>query len=78
MANETARYAAELFPGDYASRRYCIETKCGLALTPEFIQARIAVLTDPNHEESQRFAKLYGGSYREQVPAWFQRAAAEA
>ncbi len=77
MADDTERYAAELFPSDYASWRYCIEVKCGLALTPEFLQARIAILGDPRHEEALRFASLYGGSYREQVLAWFRRAAAE-
>lgn len=78
MADDTERFAAELFPGDYTSWRYCIEVKCGLALTPQFLQARIAALGDPRHEESQRFAKLYGEQYREQVLAWFQRAATEA
>ena len=78
MADDTKRYAAELFPGDYTSWRYCIEVKCGLALTPGFLEARIAVLGDPHHEESQRFARSYGEPYREQVSAWFQHAAAEA
>jgi hypothetical protein len=77
MTDDTERYEAELFPGDYASWRYCIEVKCGLALTPEFLRARIAVLSDPRHEESQRFANLYGKSYRKQVLDWFHRAAAE-
>jgi len=77
MADDTERYAAEMFPSDYPSWRYCIEVKCGLALTSEFLQARIAVLGDPRHEDSQRFAKLYGETYREQVLAWFQWAAAE-
>ncbi len=78
MADNTERYAAELFPSDYTSWRYCIEVKCGLALTPEFLKARIAVLGDPRHEESQRFASLYGESYHEQVLGWLQRAASEA
>ena len=78
MADDTERYAAELFPSDYASWRYCIEVKCGLALTPEFLQARIAILGDPRHEDALRFARVYGESYREQVLAWFRRAAAEA
>jgi hypothetical protein len=78
MVGESKRYAAELFPSDYTSWRYCIEVKCGLALTPEFLRERIAVLSDRQHNETQRFIKLYGESYREQVLAWFQRAAAEA
>lgn len=77
MADDTERYAAELFPSDYTSWRYCIEVKCGLALTPEFLRVRIAVLGDQHHEEAQRFARLYGEPYREQVLGWFRRAAAE-
>jgi len=78
MAEDNAGYAAELIPSDYASWRYCIEVKCGLALTPDFIQARIAVLSDAGQEETQRFARLYGDAHREQVLAWFRQAAAGA
>jgi hypothetical protein len=77
MHDDTNRYADEMFPSDYASWRYCIEDKCGQALTPEFVQARIAVLGDRQHEESRRFASLYGEPWRKQVLAWFQRAAGE-
>ena len=77
MADDTERYAAEMFPSYYTSWRYCIEVRCGLALTPGVLQARIAVLGDPHHEESRRFTKLYGKPYQEQVLAWFQRAADE-
>lgn len=77
MTDNAEHYAAELFPTDYASWRYCIEVKCGLPLTPDYIQARIAVLADPSLEESRRFAGLYGEPYREQVLAWFRRAADE-
>ncbi|MGD2119688.1 MAG: hypothetical protein PVG66_15125 [Chromatiales bacterium] len=69
------RYAEEVFPGDYASWRYCIEVKCGLALTPEYIQARIVALSETGNEETQRFTRLYGDAYRQQVLAWFQQAA---
>ena len=77
-AKDTERYAGEMFPGDYASWRYCIEVKCGLTMTPEFLQTRIAILGDPSHEEAQRFAKCYGEPYRQQVLGWFQRAATDA
>jgi len=77
-AIDTEHHAEELFPSNYASWRYCIEIKCGQPLTPEFVQARIAVLSDPSHEESRRFASLYGESWREQVLTWFQHAATEA
>jgi hypothetical protein len=77
MVEETQRYTAELFPSDYESWRYCIEVKCGVGFTPEFLQERIAVLGDPRHEESQRFASLYGEAYLKQVLTWFERAAGE-
>jgi hypothetical protein len=77
MVDDTERYDGELFPSNYASWRYCIEVECGLALTPEFLQARIAILGDPRHEESRRFTKLYGKPYYAQVLDWFRRAAAE-
>ncbi len=71
-----ARYEEELFPQSYESWRYCIEHKCGLRLTSDFIQQRISILTDPRQEETQRFARLYGHAHLTQVVAWFQRAAA--
>lgn len=70
-------YDAELFPSDYPSWRYCIEVKCGLPLTPEYLAERLTVLTDPGQEETQRFIQTYGKAYWEQVLAWFQQAAAD-
>ena len=69
------QFAGELFPSGYESWRYCIEVKCGVKLTQKYVQARIAILSDKNHQESRRFSKLYGDAYRQQVLAWFQRAA---
>jgi hypothetical protein len=78
MVEEAERYAAEQIPSDYASWRYCIEVKCGQALSPGFLQARIAVLSDARQEETQRFARLYGDAHLHRVLAWFRQAAAEA
>jgi hypothetical protein len=77
MTAATGRYADEVFPHDYASWRYCIEVKCGLALTPEFLQARIAVLEKSDDQETRRFVKLYGADYLAQVLVWFRQASAE-
>lgn len=78
MVDDTERYAAELMPSDYASWRYCIEVKCGLALKPDFLRARIDVLSDPSQEETQRFARLYGEAHLHRVLAWFRQATDEA
>jgi len=68
-------YDAELFPSDYASWRHCIEVKCGLRLTRDYVQARLAVLSDPAREETERFIRTYGRAYWQQVVAWFRQAA---
>jgi hypothetical protein len=70
-----AGYEEERFPQSDESWRYCIEYKCGLRLTPDYIQQRIGVLTDPLREETRRFARTYGNAYLAQVVAWFERAA---
>ena len=72
-----ARYDAELFPQSYESWRYCIEQKCGLRLTTDYIRQRIGILTDSRQEETQRFARTYGEAHLAQVVVWFERAAAE-
>ena len=76
MVDDNKTIAEEIFPIGYESWRHCIEVKCGLSLTPEFLQTRITILGNPEHPESRRFADLYGDSYRKQVLTWFQQAAA--
>lgn len=67
-----------MIPDNYANWRHCIEVHCGLSLTPEFLAARLGELSDPTHERTQQFARLYGADHLRQVIGWFQRAAAEA
>jgi hypothetical protein len=77
MTSDTERFATEIFPTDYASWRHCIEVKCGVQMTPDYLQARIKVLDDTGHEETRRFEGLYGEAYRRQVLTWFRQAASE-
>ncbi|ESQ15415.1 MAG: hypothetical protein N838_12935 [Thiohalocapsa sp. PB-PSB1] len=74
-STDDARHAAEAFPSSHASWRHCIEHKCGIALTSEYVLERIATLTDPRSEETRRLAVAYGDRYLMQVVAWFQQAA---
>jgi hypothetical protein len=76
MTDDTAGFAAELIPSGYASWRYCIEVKCGMALTADDVEERIRVLADPGQEETQRFARTYGRDHLERVLGWFRRAQA--
>jgi hypothetical protein len=74
---EPSRYDAELFPSGYASWRHCIEVKCGLRLNRDYVQARLAVLSDPEREETERFIRTYGRPHWQKVLAWFRQAADE-
>lgn len=65
-------------PDSYAAWRHCIIVECGIPLTVEFIQRRLAVLTNPKEYETQRFAEVYGVGHLEAVRAWFQQAASDA
>jgi len=63
-----------VIPQTYAQWRHCIEVECGIPLEPNFIQARLSVLCDPAHDETRRFASLYGQDHARSVLAWFQQA----
>lgn len=76
MAQDTERFAAELIPESYESWRYCIEVKCGIALTAGYVRERLRMLSDPGHEEARRFARTYGTDHLQRVVGWFEQAAA--
>jgi len=68
---------ADVIPQTYADWRYCITVQCGLALSPDYIQARIQALSAAESEDSLRFRRLYGDSHWQNVLAWFRQAQAE-
>jgi len=65
-----------VIPKTYAQWRHCIEVDCGIPLEPAFIQSRLSVLRDPAHDETRRFASLYGQTHARSVLAWFEQAQA--
>lgn len=75
MATDHKRYADEIIPTSYASWRYCIEVKCGLPLSLDFVRGRIRILSDSSQEETERFARSHGQEHSEHVLAWFRQAA---
>ena len=66
-----------IVPQDYASWRHCIEVDCGIRLTPQWIEQRIAALQDPRDSHTSRFKELWGPTHLERVLGWFQQALAE-
>jgi len=63
-----------VIPRTYAEWRRCIEVDCGLAITPEFVSARLAALKRNGSEEARRFAGLYGHDHLQRVVGWFEQA----
>ena len=68
----------EIIPTSYASWRHCIEQKCGLALTPDYIATRLAALRDERDAHTREFRRLYGEPHLRATVAWFERAQTEA
>ena len=67
-----------IIPTTYAEWRHCIEKKCGLALTPDYIAARLAALRDERDAHTREFRRLYGEPHLRATVAWFERAQTEA
>lgn len=63
-----------VIPQTYAEWRHCIEVDCGIALTPEFVAARIDAFTRPGSQEASRFARLYGELHLKRVVGWYHTA----
>jgi len=66
-----------LLPTSYAEWRHCIEKKCGLALTPDYITIRLAALRDDRDVHTREFRRIYGEAHLRATIAWFTRAQAE-
>jgi len=66
-----------LLPQTYADWRHCITVKCGLRLTRQYVEGRLAALRDDNDEHTQRFIALYGREHHERVVNWFYKAQME-
>ena len=60
-----------VIPFNYEEWKYCITEKCGIPLTKDFIEERIASLKDFKNEDTKRFIKLYGDRYTSQIIEWF-------
>lgn len=63
-------------PYNYKTWHHCITVDCGLKLTPDYIDERIASLQDKNDFRTKQFIRLYGNQYKENVIAWFKQAQA--
>ena len=61
-------------PSTYDEWRHCIEVKCGLLLTPAFVQQRLSALHDHRNYQTQRFREMWGDEHLRDVITWFEKA----
>jgi hypothetical protein len=64
-------------PESYEAWYHCLTVRCGVVLTPAYLDARLAALEDVTAPETRRFTELYGQAHRLRVLGWFARAKLE-
>lgn len=60
-----------MIPQTFEEWKDCIENKCKIVLTPNYIENRIRELSDDLNSNTLVFIKLYGNEYRNNVLKWF-------
>ncbi|MEM9348812.1 MAG: hypothetical protein AAGA47_01010 [Pseudomonadota bacterium] len=64
-------------PNSYEEWKHCITVKCDIPLTPEYVEERIAALSDEGDYHTQKFVKRWGAMHHARTLAWFQQAKEE-
>ena len=62
-----------MIPKSFQEWKTCIEVHCGIRLTPDFVQGRLAVYTDPTNDETERFLTLYGEDHLNNIIQWYDQ-----
>lgn len=66
-----------IVPHSFEEWKYCIEIKCGIALTDAYVESRISALQDFNSKEVKDFVRLYGAAHLEKILSFFRRSQSE-
>lgn len=64
-------------PKNYDEWKRCITVKCDIPLTAQYVQARIAALTDDDDLDTQKFIERWGAAHHARTVGWFRQAATE-
>ncbi len=64
-------------PRSFEDWKECIIQKCGIPLTPQYLQSRVRLLQETDSPETIRFRQLYGEAHYSRVVEWFKRALIE-
>ncbi len=63
-----------VIPQNYEQWCHCIIVECGLELTPNFIEKRIASMQNESELYTKQFIRLYGRQYHQTVLGWLMQA----
>lgn len=70
----TNQHSKSPIPQTYEEWVHCITVKCGLKLTPSYIEQRITALQNITDFRTKQFIELYGSKYHQLVLSWFLQA----
>ena len=62
-------------PNTYEEWKHCITVKCDIPLTLDYVQERIAALTDDKDLHTQKFIERWARAHHKRALAWFRQAA---
>lgn len=62
-----------IIPQNFNEWQSCIVKDCGIPLTVEFIDERLAALANLNNEHTRQFIKCYGEAHYQQTVKWFEQ-----
>ena len=64
-------------PISYQQWRHCIQVRCRIRLTENYVGERLAELQNTSHVKTKEFVRVYGVEHLQRTIHWFRRAADE-
>ena len=62
-----------MLPTTFDEWKNCIINDCRINLNKDFAQKRLAVYTNQNNPETQKFISLYGENHLNNIINWFKQ-----
>jgi hypothetical protein len=63
-----------MIPSNYQEWKNCITQDCKIVLSNSFIEQRLLILKNPNHQETLKFKELYGENQLINIITWYETA----
>ena len=63
-----------MIPNNYHEWQDCIQNKCKISITSEFVENRLSVYCDNKNPETIKFKELYGQQHLENIINWLEKA----